>query len=137
MTSTSHPSAPRGLARFVSSRWGAALAVMVLAAGLTDLVAHAGLPQPRPLQAFECNQAQQSVLHFAHGAHAVRLSYLGHSLDGELGQDQVLNWGDAVTASTRLGMIPPTHVDYDDAHTVRLHGGALDGVSCTLAHPAN
>jgi hypothetical protein len=47
-----------------------------------------------------------------------------------LSQDRAIDWGDYHDTSTVLGLAPPTHIDYDDPNTVRVHGGAFDGVAC-------
>lgn len=125
------PPAPgHALRRALRSRWAVAAASLVLVMILGNMIAQGWLPDPRPLQGFACGLEHQPVLYFNHGANTVRLAYQGSSVNGTLSQDRAIDWGDYHDTSTVLGLAPPTHIDYDDPNTVRVHGGSFDGVAC-------
>jgi YjbE family integral membrane protein len=111
-------------------RWLApGAAGLLLATGGYVLISASGLPTPRVLTRYQCGLHGVEV-YYKYGGDTLRVVAGSRSAEGLIQPDQRIAWPDIADATRTLGMAPPTRVEFADARSVVINGGAFDHITC-------
>lgn len=120
------------LSRIISGPWpwiGAAVAVGFMG---FNFFANHWIPEPNKLRQYDCTNPD-ATLNYRHGAEVIQLIANSSYVSGIVKPDNQISWGDYHATTQVLGIAPPTHVKYDDDHSVVIDGGAFADTKC-IAH---
>jgi YjbE family integral membrane protein len=110
-------------------RWGLGATGVAGAIGLGVLAWNTQwLPTPAKLVRYECSNG--AYLYYRIGGQRIAASVGDRRVTGVVLSNNLIDWGNLHAASMKLGTVPPTHVIFGSAQTLRVDGGLFDGQTC-------
>jgi YjbE family integral membrane protein len=121
---------PKPVARAWPWRWVATVGgVLGACIAIYGVLNFRWMPVPADFVHYECPGNDVS-LDYRAGGQRIHMSNGANSANGIVRYDNQIDWGDYYAVSTSLGVVPPTHVRFANAQSVRIDGGMFENVNC-------